>query len=243
MGLNVSKGNMYEFVTHTWNTINGKCLHDCAYCYMKQMDGYKNAPKLKEYEFNTRFGANMFIFVGSAIDLFAEDIPEDWILKTLDYCNEQVYNMPQNPNRYLFQSKNPSRILDFIKHPVFKHSAICTTIESNRFYPEIMGKSPQIEDRVAAMEKIASLGIETYVTIEPLIDFDSDELVKMLRRCNPKQINIGKNTNRTVELPRTTLRNLDNLIRELKAFTIVHIKDNLKKSILPQLLEQYEKPT
>ena len=22
-----SKGNMYEFVTHTWNPIKGKCLH------------------------------------------------------------------------------------------------------------------------------------------------------------------------------------------------------------------------
>lgn len=28
MGLNISKGNMYEFVTHTWNIIKGKCYHD-----------------------------------------------------------------------------------------------------------------------------------------------------------------------------------------------------------------------
>ena len=32
MGLNKSKGNMYEFTTHTYNTIKGKCPHDCGYC-------------------------------------------------------------------------------------------------------------------------------------------------------------------------------------------------------------------
>ena len=32
-----SKGNMYEFVTHTWNPIKGKCSHGCTYCYMKKM--------------------------------------------------------------------------------------------------------------------------------------------------------------------------------------------------------------
>lgn len=27
---------MYDFVTHTWNTIKGECPHDCSYCYMKK---------------------------------------------------------------------------------------------------------------------------------------------------------------------------------------------------------------
>ena len=31
--LNVAKGNMYEFVTHTWNPIKGICPHGCKYCY------------------------------------------------------------------------------------------------------------------------------------------------------------------------------------------------------------------
>ena len=35
MGLNKQTGNMYPFVTHTWNPIRGKCPHDCLYCYMK----------------------------------------------------------------------------------------------------------------------------------------------------------------------------------------------------------------
>ena len=32
--LNVAKGNMYGFITHTWNPIKGHCYHQCSYCYM-----------------------------------------------------------------------------------------------------------------------------------------------------------------------------------------------------------------
>lgn len=31
MPLNKSTGNMYKFITHTWNTIKGECPHGCSY--------------------------------------------------------------------------------------------------------------------------------------------------------------------------------------------------------------------
>lgn len=37
MGLNKAGGEMYEFVTHTWNTVKGDCFHNCRYCYMKRI--------------------------------------------------------------------------------------------------------------------------------------------------------------------------------------------------------------
>ena len=39
MALTKSRGNMYPFVTHTWNAIKGIWFHDCPYCYMKKFDG------------------------------------------------------------------------------------------------------------------------------------------------------------------------------------------------------------
>lgn len=36
MPLNESTGNMYPWLTHTWNTIKGTCPHNCDYCYMKR---------------------------------------------------------------------------------------------------------------------------------------------------------------------------------------------------------------
>ena len=34
--LKKSTGNMYEFITHTWNPIVGECYHKCSYCYVKK---------------------------------------------------------------------------------------------------------------------------------------------------------------------------------------------------------------
>ena len=136
-----SKGNMYEFVTHTWNPIKGKCLHGCTYCYMKKMCSRLNAPRLDAAELTSYLECSNFIFVGSSIDMWAEDIPSDWIRIVLDCCNKAA-------NKYLFQSKNPSRILEFITHPVFHRSVACTTIETNRSYPDVMCNSPVIEERV-----------------------------------------------------------------------------------------------
>ena len=137
-----------------------------------------NTPRLDAAELTCYLECLNFIFVGSSIDMWAEDIPSHWIQMVLDYCDRSA-------NKYLFQSKNPSRILDFIAHPVFHHSVVCTTIETNRFYPEIMRNSPEIEERVRAMEKIANLGIDTYVTAEPLMQFDLDKMVEYIKRCKP----------------------------------------------------------
>jgi hypothetical protein len=120
-------------------------------------------PYLDEGELKTNLGKGNFIFVGSGNDLFAESIREEWIIKTLDHCDKF-------DNRYLFQSKNPDRILAFINHPVFKKTIVCTTIETNIYIPEIMGNCPMPLSRSIAMG-ILSKYVDTYVTVEPIMEF------------------------------------------------------------------------
>ena len=227
MGLNLSKGDMYKFVNYTWNPIKGKCLHDCSYCYMKQINPNANPPRLAEYELNTDLGCGRSIFIGSSTDMFAEDIPSEWIARVLDYCY-QNRNMLL-PNAYLLQSKNPKRFLEFINHPIMERVVFCTTIETNRFYPEIMNKAPRIDERVEAMEEIARLGRPTMITAEPLMQFDHEEMVSFIRRCSPKLVNIGKESKGRVKLPEPTQEEVQQLIAELKSlksFTKVNVKDN-----------------
>ena len=68
MGLNVSSGNMYEFISHTFNTIKGKCYHDCSYCYCKSIakrfNKIQSDVKLDEKELTKNLGKGNFIFVG-----------------------------------------------------------------------------------------------------------------------------------------------------------------------------------
>ena len=216
--LNKSKGNMYPWVTDTWNPIKGVCSHGCSYCFMRKWGNLKSI-RLETSEFKTDLGKGNFIFVGSSTDDWAAAIPDDWILKTLDYCNKFE-------NRYLFQSKNPSRILEFSDHPVFRRSVVCTTIESNRFYPDVMNNSPKIEERVKAMAEIATKGIPVYVTCEPLMQFDLSDLVGMLKECKPKQVNIGRNSRRDVPIPEPTADEVKALKAEIELFTKVEVKKN-----------------
>jgi len=217
---------MYEFITHTWNPIKGKCLHDCTYCYMKQISPNADAPKLAEYEFNTNIGRSNFIFIGSATDMFADNIPSEWITRVLDFCKQEYGTTKKNA--YLLQTKNPKRFLEFLNHPVAKQCIFGTTIETNRFYPEIMHNAPRIEERVDAMEKVAKQGFATMVTAEPLMQFDLDDMLQYIQWCQPKLVNIGKNTCWDIKLPEPTNEEVKQLISGLKEFTKVHVKRNAK---------------
>ena len=222
---------MYEFITHTWNPIIGKCPHDCKYCYVIYKYGQMKNETLRIDKdcLRDEFGTGKFIFVGSGVDLFANDIPEDWINRVLDKCHQDNNDLFGVRNRYLFQSKNPSRILQFIDHPVFQSSVVCTTIESNRYYPSIMNHAPHVEERAIAMSEIASNGIETYLTIEPIMAFDREELVRLIRMCRPTQVNIGANTYTKIRIPEPTREEIFNLVNEIKNECKVELKSNLDR--------------
>lgn len=209
MGLNAAKGNMYGFVTHTWNTVKGDCYHDCSYCYMKRW-GKLNPARFDENELKTDLGENNFIFVGSSCDMFNKEIHEEWISNTINHCKRYT------SNNYLFQSKNPSR---------FTGRAIiaewCATIESNRYYPTIMGNSPIPERRIFSWLD--------QVTIEPIMQFDFKPFFNVLMACDPAQINIGADSGRK-NLPEPTKKEVIELIEAIKDAGIkVHLKPNLKR--------------
>ncbi len=218
MPLNKSKGNMYDFVTHTWNPIKGKCYHDCSYCYMKRW-GKQKPVRLDEKELKTDLGENNFIFVGSSCDMFAIDIPKRWINNILAYC--ELFN-----NKYLFQSKNPIRFLNVSgKWP---NTIFCTTIETNRRYYE-MGNGPETLIRAHGLRKI-SYYIPTYITIEPIFNFDMRPFIELLKLANPKQINIGADSGNN-NLPEPPKEKIQDLIKELEKFTKVKLKKNLDRLI------------
>lgn len=218
MALTKSRGNMYSFITHTWNAIKGICFHDCSYCYMKKFDALLPV-RIDTKELNVNLGNGNFIFVGSGTDMWAFDIPSDWITQVLDYCN--LFD-----NRYLFQSKDPERFMEFIGHPVMKKSVLCTTIETNRFYPSIVMNAPKAEERAYAMYKLAKFGMNNYVTCEPLMKFDLPEMVELIKMCSPVQVNIGRNSRKDISLPEPTKNEVQALITELRRFTKVEIKSN-----------------
>lgn len=222
MPLIKSKGNMYRFVSHTWNGIKGLCPHDCSYCYMKRFK--QNPLRVDKREFKTDLGQDNFIFVGSSCDMWAEGVPDDWILQVLDYCH-------QFENRYLFQTKNPERILNLIKekglHYLPPDSTIGTTIETNRRYHQ-MGKAPSPDERATALADI-SIVLSTMVTVEPIMDFDVDEMASLIKLCDPAWVNIGADS-KGHGLTEPSWDKVLELMDHLKYEEIdIKIKDNLRR--------------
>ena len=222
MGLNKSTGNMYEFITHTWNTIKGECPHACSYCYMHRW-GKQPPLHFDEKELKTKLGHGNYIFVGSSCDMFAKSIPEEWIIKTLEHCNKY------SENRYFFQSKNPERMRYMLKNISFNYD-ICTTIETNRNYQKIMNNSPSTWNRATEMMKYDNSLVKKYVTIEPIMDFDLPEMVKLIKTCNPVQVNIGADSGHN-NLPEPPKEKILQLIEELQKFTVIANKKNLERLI------------
>ena len=215
MGLNESKGNMYSFVTHTWNTVKGECYHDCSYCYMKRWNNLK-AARFDEKELKTDLGSGNFIFVGSSNDLFADGTIDEWIRETLYHC------VKYPDNRYFFQTKNPEGV-DLYKDLIPDESIICITLESNHYYGEIMINAPIPTDRIMYF---CDLPFKKMVTIEPILDFDLDIFVEMIKSCNPVQVNIGADSGGN-KLPEPSWDKVVMLVNRLEKFTKVHMKPNI----------------
>jgi len=169
-----------------------------------------------ESELKTDLGKGNFIFVGSSTDMFAENVPNQWIMKVLNACME----FPENT--YLFQTKNPD---EFFNYEFPEKTILGTTMESNLC---LVGcKAPSPRDRAEAMSHIENH--DTMITIEPIIDFDLEYFVNLIKMAKPKWVNIGADSNKKLTLKEPSCLKVEALIKELKTFTEVKNKDNLKR--------------
>jgi len=84
--MNKSNGNMYSWITHTWNPLAGKCLHECSYCSTNKLmrypvikQKYSGELRLDAKAMEENLGSGNNIFVVAQNDLFAADVPEIFI--------------------------------------------------------------------------------------------------------------------------------------------------------------------
>jgi len=148
---------MYEWVTHTINPVAMNCHtfgHRCVYCYIEKFAApaltlkyhQDKTPRLVRKELHN-WGCGRTIFVQNCGDLFAQIVPHDIIQQVLDHCQDYPLNT------YLFQTANPWRFQDFELWEYPPRVVFCTTIESNRAYPEI-NNEPHPIARATAMRAL-----------------------------------------------------------------------------------------
>jgi protein gp37 len=177
-------------------------------------------------DLQTDLGEGNFIFVGSSTDMWAADVPIDWIEHVFRFCNDAP------GNTYLFQSKNPARYLDAVfPESEFSNIIFGTTIETNRDYKQMdtapFGPVPTTHDRAFALSYM--FNAKRMVTIEPIMDFDLIDLVYYIEIIKPEWVNIGADS-KGHNLPEPSGYKVRDLITALQDKGIdVKQKSNLKR--------------
>ena len=228
--LKKSTGNMYSWVTHQWSPGKG-CQHDCEYCYVKSKRWNYDPGKI--FISDTKFpnlGSGRTIFVGHTCDMWSEEVPVEFINKVLWHCTQFT------GNKYIFQSKNPTRFLTL--QPVSElmlwlnnnEITLGTTIETNRQeLIEKYSKAPDVQIRSASMAMLKEKGFKTFITIEPVMDFDIDDMSYLITSAKPDWVNIGADS-KGHNLPEPSAWKLMSLIGEIHHAGIeIRNKSNLKR--------------
>jgi len=238
MPLRKQKGNMYPWVTHMHTHLGGECPHGCGYCYVQTnprgvSPRYKGRIRLIKDELDVDYSKRWWdekdkawktkkvIFLEHMNDMFAMGVRPDSIHAILEHTRK----FPDN--EYVLQTKDPNRAwLYLLKFP--QKFMMGTTIETNRDYENT--RAPMPRDRYLGIRLFEKY--KTFVTIEPIMDFDLNVLLEWLVDLQPDFINIGADSKRC-SLPEPPPEKIANLIKELGKSTNIKIKSNLKR-LLPE---------
>jgi DNA repair photolyase len=214
---------MYPWVSHTHSHLGGECPHRCSYCYVDsprwgRPERYKGPLRLIESEFNVKYGTGKTIFIENCNDLFAADVPDSFVRRIMAHCSL----WPENT--YVFQTKNPGRYTKGWGFP--PKSIIGTTIETNRDIGEI-SRAPSPTSRALSMLYIS--GVPKFVTIEPVLDFDTDLFAALINGVQPFFVNLGADS-KGHNLPEPTVEKIMQFTEKLKEYGIeLREKHNLQR--------------
>lgn len=181
-GLSISRGNMYPWLSHMWSPIVG-CPHQCTYCYVRNR--WRDLPATVTLKPDPwpKLGSGRVIFVEHCGDLFANDVPDEWIRQVLGWC--RLF-----PNEYVFQTKNPVRVPIFQAERLMpERYMIGTTIETNR--DEIIARVSRAPAPIYRSAGMAEIHGPKFLTIEPVMDFDVGFLAALVEEARPGFVNLG----------------------------------------------------
>jgi protein gp37 len=167
--------------------LGGRCPHECTYCFVDNpLHGrplrYTGDIRLLEEELRVPYGEGKTILVDHMNDLFADLVRSPLIQKVLDHCRSWP------ANTYVFQTKNPQRYFEFLAGMPPK-KMLGTTIETNRDLGRV-SRAPDPMKRLTAIMALAAAH-KTFITLEPILDFDLGTLTAWIKDTRPAFINIG----------------------------------------------------
>lgn len=203
MSLTKATGQMYGWITHMHSHLRGACPHRCSYCYVKsttagRMGLYDGPLKLAENTLKAKYDSKRIrleasqrgldhpvIFIDHMNDLWADDMPAEWIDQVLAQCRKYP------DAEYVFQTKNPWRYNGFL--PMMPPNRIlgCTIETDISPVTAAISKAPAPSERARAMRGLSLRRERLFVTIEPILQCDPFRLASMIADIRSEFVNIG----------------------------------------------------
>jgi len=237
MPLNKVKPDSPMFrVGWTWNPYWG-CSHECKYCWAKGFAdrmgwGDFTQPHFRAHYLDDKMpGDGSWVFVSSMGDLFCNEVPEEWIeriFKKIIDTEDNIFLLQTKNTQNLFESLFFYERLDELSGKI----AVGTTLETNRDTPWTLAPSP-VDRWYWLMElktELETKGIKyhTFLSFEPLAEFDLETLTYMATELRPVAVEIGLE-NYTSHLPKPTDDAVLMLLEELRQNGVPYIlKKNLR---------------
>ena len=180
-------------------------------------------PEFYRETLNDNFQPGERIFVGSSIDMFANEIPTEWIREVVEFCA----GIPKTA--FLFQTKNPVR---FNEVDLRDNFMIGTTIESDTWFKAHMGKAEPPEARAIEFGKIKHP--HKMISIEPIMAMDPGKLAAWIIQIRPVFVSIGADSKGS-NLPEPAPADIRILLKTLEEAGIeTRIKENLHSRGFPE---------
>jgi len=191
------QSNMYP-KAETWNPFKG-CKFDCGYCdpsFKRQakrqkqrcMRCYRYLPHYHEERLKDIPSAEIVFVCGNADISFCK---AKFTRRIIDRIKEHLPRCRMKKTFY-FQSKQPAYFEPFL-HEFPPEAILLTTLETNRDegYGDI-SKAPPPSERYRQFKALRYP--RKVVTIEPVMDFDTDVFADWIRALRPESVWLGLNS-------------------------------------------------
>jgi len=241
---------MFDRVTRTWNPcIIYPCYFNCIYCWTryfiekkllnspagKLYRQYYGKPTLIEERLKVRFREGEFVFVQDVGDLFAPNVPDEYIIEVFRIIARNRHAT------FLLLTKNPRRYLDYVYEVdlllEMDNVLLGTTIETDNtwlYLERKISKAPAPDARIAAMLHLRMIGFRNlFISIEPVIDFNLKVFAEHLVKIEPAIVYVGYDNYgilRKLKIPEPPLNKTLELIDILKQHGIEVRTKTLRKA-------------
>ena len=198
MSIQKATGNMYPWVDYVHSYLRGACPYACPYCYVQAIakrfnnQAMKGTLRFAEKELKANYEKEKYkgktIFIEHTHDLFHPDVQESSIYKILSKC------VMADDTQFVFQTRNTLRAYAMLQYAVVPTNiTFGTTIETNRE----VGNAPAMWKRARGLLELKAIGFNTFVTVEPILDFYHESLSNLIACARPDFVNIGADSKGT----------------------------------------------